>query len=97
MRDLGARTHGWRPEAPERGTADPRMAGSRAPPRMAGSRAGGSEDAGGARAGGGQGPRALMAPRQNRAPVDAYNRDLRSSRDMFPPKCNAEIVFFEKC
>jgi hypothetical protein len=22
-----------------------------------------------------------MAPRQNRAPVDAYNRDLRSSRD----------------
>jgi hypothetical protein len=63
----------------------------------AGSRAGGSEDAGSARAGGGQGPRdaggaragggqrprALMAPRQrqNRAPVHAYNRDLRSSRD----------------
>jgi hypothetical protein len=40
----------------------------------------------GGRWGGWRGSRALMAPRQNRAPytvVDAYNRLLRSSRDIY--------------
>jgi hypothetical protein len=42
-----------------------------------------SEDGGGqgGRWGGWRGSRALMASRQNRAPVDAYDRVLRSSRD----------------
>jgi hypothetical protein len=42
-------------------------------PRMAGGHGG--------RWGGWRGSRALMAPRQNRAPVHAYDRVLRSSRD----------------
>jgi hypothetical protein len=52
MRDLGARTRGWRPEAPGRGHggSEDGEGPERAVGKMAGARAGGSEDAGGARA-----------------------------------------------
>ena len=56
MRDLRARTRGWRPEAPGQGhggSEDGRGLG-RAVGKMARVRAGGSEDAGGARAGDGE-------------------------------------------
>jgi hypothetical protein len=84
MRDLRARTRGWRPEAPRRGHGGSEDGGGprRAVGKMAGARAGGGEDGRGCgRWGGWQGLRAVIARRQNHRPVHAYNRDLRSSRE----------------